>query len=104
VGGGFLLWLVVVRQEENMIVRWDEVEFDLPERAVEGLRTYVQSVAEAMACKRGENPECWTWGRCWISDISNARGIEFQWGGDDFPPKDGAGAFAVLSKSSGDST
>jgi hypothetical protein len=86
-----------------MIVRYDDIEFDLPERAVEGLRTYLQSVADAMARKRGESPDCWEWGRCYVRDVSNSRGLIFQWGADEDRPKDGAGAWAVLPASSEDS-
>ena len=53
-----------------------------------------------MMQEQGEFPECWKWGVATIEDLSDSKGITFQYGGEDDEPSDYAieqGKFQVVA-------
>ena len=85
-----------------MKARFDDRQFDLPEFGVEGLRSYLQAVADGMCRAEPDMADCWTWGRAYLGDASNSSHATFQWGGDVDIPDDGLGQWAVVPVSSED--
>lgn len=77
-----------------MKVRHDEELIELTAAYEEALINLLRE--ECKMHRDIEGPECWTWGRAYISDLANAGGIERTFGGDDCRPDDGLGDFAIV--------
>ncbi len=81
-----------------MKVKYDEEELELTPRFYDALVEAMCAECEMMAKAKSHNADCWTWGRCEISDLAASNGIAFYFGGEEDQPDDGLGDFAVKKK------
>lgn len=83
-----------------MKARFDDIDLDLPDSAIDGIKAYLKGVAVAAVRADPARADCWTWGRAYVSDLCTSRGLDCRWGGDEDKPDDGLGSFAVVPASS----
>lgn len=79
-----------------MRIRYDDIEVETTERFDKALIELAASECEMMRLAEPRNAHCWTWGRVIVGDLASTKGLEFEFGGDEDPPGDGLGAFAVI--------
>lgn len=70
-----------------MKAKYDDTTVTVTDAFVAALRDLMRAEVEMMRRSDRRNKECWTWGKCTVSDLASARGLEFEFGGDeDMPP------------------
>ena len=68
------------------MAKYDKEEIELTPRFIEAIQELLSAELEMMREQQQEDAECWTWGICEISDLSDSNGLSFQFGGDDYKP------------------
>ena len=81
-----------------MKVKYDEKELELTPRFYDALVEVMRAECEMMTKVESHNADCWTWGRCEVSNLATANGLAFHFGGEVDKPDDGLGDFAVKMK------
>lgn len=65
---------------------FDDIEIELTDGFIEAVKTLMR---EKMAMMQAQlTPECWTWGRATLTDLSNQHCIEMDFGSDEERPLD----------------
>lgn len=73
---------------EPMKAKYDDITVTVSRAFIAALRDLMQAEMNMMRRAEPRNAECWTWGKCTIRDLASARGLEFEFGGDDDMPPD----------------
>ena len=71
-----------------MKAKYDDITVTVSRAFIAALRDLMQAKMNMMRRAEPRNAECWTWGKCTIRDLASARGLEFEFGGDDDMPPD----------------
>lgn len=71
-----------------MKAKYDDITVTVSRAFIAALRDLMQAEMNMMRRAEPRNAECWTWGKCTIRDLASARGLEFEFGGDDDMPPD----------------
>ena len=69
-----------------MKAKYDDITVTVSRAFIAALRDLMQAEMNMMRRAEPRNAECWTWGKCTIRDLASARGLEFEFGGDDDMP------------------
>lgn len=81
---------------------YDTEEIKVTPRFKAALIELMKAQCEMMQENEPDMSECWTWGICEVGDIATARGLQFEFGGDEDKP---AGArFRVIPIANAEST
>ena len=78
------------------LVHFDDIHAGATPELDKSLCDFMRAVCDIMKGADDAKPDCWTWGRCVVGDLSHAEALSFLYGGDDDHPADGRGDFAVL--------
>ena len=68
------------------MAKYDTENLKLTPRFIEAVKELLRAELQMMKDHEPENAECWTWGICEIGDLANARGLQFEFGGEDDKP------------------
>jgi hypothetical protein len=71
-----------------MKVKFEDTEFDLSEKAIGGLVTFVLEFLQSIRNSDSDEvfKECWTWGVITIDNFNRTNAVTFYYGGDEDKP------------------
>lgn len=60
------------------------------------VQVFMESFCKMMRRTDYPGADSWSWGRCYVNDLSTTQPFEFQFGSEEDRPDDGWGPFAVM--------
>lgn len=79
-----------------MEIKFEETKLKMTKRFENALIEVLKAECEMMTKLDWEYADLWTWGRCYVSDLSSCKFLQFQYGEKKDQPDDGLGLFAVV--------
>ena len=68
------------------MIKYDTEEIKPTSRYVEAIKELMRAEMEMMKMAEPETADCWTWGICEVGDLATAKGLQFEFGGEEDKP------------------
>lgn len=68
-------------------IKHDTVKIKPTQRFIHALKELMRAEMEMMREAEPEYADCWTWGVCEVGDLATAKGLQFEYGGEEDKPK-----------------
>lgn len=73
-------------RREMKVIKYDTEEIKPTARFTEALKELMRAEMEMMQIAEPETADCWTWGICEVGDLASAKGLRFEFGGEEDKP------------------